>query len=209
MSLDTSIDLLFHEKEAKAKGVSFICGVDEAGRGPLAGPVVAAAVYFSSYSNLPNTINDSKKLTAKVRQEIKIHLEKSAHTHIGIGIINNERIDEINILQATHEAMRQAVLNLKHKIELCLIDGLPVPNFPYPSQNIIKGDSKSLSIASASIIAKETRDDIMRDFAKKFPHYGFEQHKGYGTKKHLEALDKFGACPIHRTSFAPVRKGNK
>ena len=199
-------DLLFYEKEAFSKGFSSICGVDEAGRGPLAGPVVAAAVYFSNYNHLPSKINDSKKLTPEIRQDIKLSLENSEHIHIGISIVDNVVIDEINILQATHRAMRNAIIDIKQKVDLCLIDGLPVPNLPYYSKNIIKGDSKSLSIAAASIIAKETRDDIMREFAKQFPQYGFEKHKGYGTKKHIIAIEKFGPCFIHRKSFAPIKR---
>ena len=204
--MSNPVDLLFYEREAKAQGLCKICGIDEAGRGPLAGPVVAAAVFFSSYKNLPPHINDSKKLTPKERQEIKFDLEQNPAVHIGISIVNNIQIDKINILQATHQAMREASKALELDLDLCLIDGLAVSNFPFPSQNIIKGDSKSLSIASASIIAKETRDQLMQKYDKQYPEYGFAKHKGYGTKQHLEALEKFGATPIHRRSFAPVAR---
>ena len=165
---------------------SYICGIDEAGRGPLAGPVVAGAVILPKDCRILY-INDSKKLSEKRRNELFDIIKEEAVTY-GIGIIDAARIDEINILQATYEAMRSAINNLNPKVDI-----KQVP--------IIKGDAKSISIAAASVLAKVTRDRIMEEYDKKYPEYGFAKHKGYGTKQHIQALEQFGASPIHRRTF--------
>ena len=199
--------LLFYEKEMEDRGFSFIAGVDEAGRGPLAGPVVAAAVIIHDTTILPEGINDSKKLTASIRAKLKKEIEENPNFEIGIGIADNNEIDDINILNATHLAMKRAVEKLK-KCDICLIDGLPIKGLHIEHKAIVKGDSKSLSIAAASIIAKETRDEMMIKYAEQFPEYSFEKHKGYGTKAHTQALNEHGPCKIHRFSFAPVREAS-
>ncbi|MCB1233147.1 MAG: ribonuclease HII [Verrucomicrobiae bacterium] len=195
-----SLDL---EAEMRASGYRLVAGIDEAGRGPLAGPVVAAAVI------LPNdfrhkTLNDSKQVSAKKRDALYAEITKSESILWASAAVDHAEIDRINILQATYLAMRTALAALSMPADAALIDGKPVPNFPIPHRGVVKGDSLSLSIAAASIIAKVERDRLMCDYAAKWPVYGFEQHKGYGTKHHLEALRKHGPCPIHRKSFAPV-----
>ncbi len=192
-----------HEEAARSEGFSIIAGIDEAGRGPLAGPVVAAAciipegVFFLG-------IDDSKKLLPKVRQKLFEQLVNDQRISFGIGISSHEEIDQINILQATIVAMQRAIANLSITPHLLLVDGRQKLNISIPSKYIIRGDSASQSIAAASIIAKETRDGMMLDYHQKWPEYKFDQHKGYGTALHLEALDKHGPSPIHRRSFAPV-----
>jgi len=196
---------LEYEKEKRADGFRRIAGIDEAGRGPLAGPVSAAAVILpEGFSH--SLLNDSKKLSQKRREEIYEELTSHPLVEWGLAYAERDEIDELNILKATHAAMARAVQRIAEPPDFCLIDGLPVPQFPIPSQGIVKGDSKSLSIAAASVIAKVSRDRIMLEYAKKYPEYGFERHKGYGTKLHLEALRKYGPCPIHRCSFAPVAR---
>ncbi|MBI5206692.1 MAG: ribonuclease HII [Candidatus Firestonebacteria bacterium] len=187
------------------KGFNFVAGIDEAGRGPLAGPVVAAAVILQPNIEISG-INDSKKLSPKKREEIfNIIQEKSID--IGIGIISEKIIDEINILQATILAMQEAVLSLSHqKPDFLLIDGLEIKKFPIPNKKIIRGDSLSVSIASASIIAKVTRDRIMEKLDINYPEYSFREHKGYGTKKHCEAIARFGVTDIHRKTFCRVKE---
>lgn len=187
----------------RASGYRMICGVDEAGRGPLAGPVVAAAVIFTDEAHADSRIHDSKKITAKTR-DILFDLI-TAHAYIGVGICSAEEIDSINILQATLLAMARAVEALPVTPELALIDGNQLPKLGCKAQCIVKGDSISTSIAAASIIAKVTRDRMMAELAREYPHYGFDGHAGYGTAKHLEALKQHGPCPAHRRSFAPVR----
>lgn len=187
----------------RASGYRLICGVDEAGRGPLAGPVVAAAVIFTDEAHADARIHDSKKLTAKTRDALFDHI--MAHAHVGVGICSAQEIDAINILQATMQAMARAVEALPHTPELALIDGNRLPKLLCKAEYIIKGDSISTSIAAASIIAKVTRDRMMTELAREYPHYGFEGHAGYGTPAHLEALKTHGPCPAHRRSFAPVR----
>jgi ribonuclease HII len=179
-----------------------ICGVDEAGRGPLAGPVVAAAVILNP-QDIPAGLQDSKKLTEAKREALfPLIMEKA---QVGVGIADAARIDRDNILQATLWAMEQAVLELTPAPTHCLIDGNRVPQgLSARATALIKGDGRSLSIAAASIIAKVTRDRMMRAYALDFPHYGFDIHKGYGTAAHLAALRAHGPCPIHRTSFGPV-----
>lgn len=181
------------------EGYKIVCGVDEAGRGPLAGPVVAAAVILPPHAEIPG-LNDSKKLSDKRRREL-IPVIKEQAVAYGIGIATHEEIDRINILQATYLAMERALTQLNKTPDLALIDGNRAKDFGLPVKTVVKGDSLSASIAAASVLAKVTRDDIMLELAVTFPGYGFEIHKGYGTKAHYEAITKLGACPIHRMTF--------
>lgn len=178
---------------------SNICGIDEAGRGPLAGPVVAAAVILPKDARLLY-VNDSKQLSEKKREELYDVIMREA-VSVGVGIASPERIDEINILQADYEAMRDAVAQLTPQPDLLLNDAVIIPELAMKQISIIKGDAKSLSIASASIIAKVTRDRLMYEYDKMYPEYGFASNKGYGSKAHIEALKERGACPIHRRTF--------
>ena len=178
---------------------TYICGIDEAGRGPLAGPVVAGAVILPKDKDILY-VNDSKKLSEKRREELYVQIMEEALA-AAVGIVDNEVIDDINILQATYEAMRQAVASLKVAPQALLNDAVIIPGIDLPQEKIIKGDAKSISIASASIIAKVTRDHMMDEYDKIYPEYGFAKHKGYGTAQHVEALRKYGPCPIHRMSF--------
>ena len=191
------------ELERISSGYKIVAGVDEAGRGPLAGPVSAAAVILPARFE-HDLLDDSKKLTEKRRELLYDELTSRddiiwAHSYAEV-----DEISEINILKATHAAMARAVLSLSVVPGFCLIDGLPVADFPVKSAGIVKGDGKSLSIAAASIIAKVKRDRLMIQLAEKYPEYGFEKHKGYGTKIHMAALREYGPCPIHRRTFAPV-----
>jgi ribonuclease HII len=195
-----------HERALQEQGFLRIAGIDEAGRGPLAGPVVAAAVVFQN-SKIPQPgLNDSKKLSPRRRDELYQHLTQAAGVLWAVSIQDVKTIDRINILKATHQAMRTAALTLSRSPDHALIDGLPVPNFPIPHTALVQGDGRSQSIAAASIIAKVTRDRIMDDMDAIYPQYGFRQHKGYGTAAHLAALQTHGPCPIHRRSFAPVAR---
>ena len=178
---------------------SYICGIDEAGRGPLAGPVVAGAVILPKDCRILY-INDSKKLSEKRRNELFDIIKEEAVTY-GIGIIDAARIDEINILQATYEAMRSAINNLNPSPDILLNDAVKIPKVDIPQVSIIKGDAKSVSIAAASIVAKVTRDRMMVEYDKIYPEYNFADNKGYGSEKHREALKKFGPTPIHRNTF--------
>ncbi len=196
-------ELLAQEHKFWREGFSFVGGTDEAGRGPLAGPVVAAAVVFPIGAQIPK-VNDSKKLTDAQRVELHEAILAVVGVQWAVAELDVETIDRINILQASREAMRRAVKQLD-KIDYLLIDGLPVPGFDLPNTALIKGDARSASIAAASILAKVHRDKLMTVLAAEFPCYGFERNKGYGTKAHLEALKKFGICRVHRRSFAPVR----
>lgn len=189
------------------KGLKLICGVDEAGRGPLAGPVCAAAVILPPHIEIPG-LNDSKKLTDKKRRELFPVIKEQAIAY-GIGLASHEEIDRINILQATYLAMERAIAQLSVKPELVLIDGNRAKDFGLPVQTVIKGDSLSASIAAASVLAKVTRDDLMLDAAKDYPQYAFDVHKGYGTKAHYEALRAYGPSPIHRMSFLKKFYGEK
>ena len=177
----------------------YICGIDEAGRGPLAGPVVAGAVILPKGLKIPY-LNDSKQLSEKKREELYDVIMEQA-VSVGVGIVSPERIDEINILQATYEAMREAVGTLSYRPDVLLNDAVIIPELTIPQEKIIKGDAKSLSIAAASVIAKVTRDRMMKAYHELFPEYGFEKHKGYGSKEHIEMIQKIGPCAIHRRSF--------
>ncbi len=189
--------LMRYEREYDSEGL--IAGVDEAGRGPLAGPVVAAAVILHPGAEILG-INDSKKLSEKKRETLYPEILDKAMA-VGIGIVSAARIDEINILQATYEAMRKAVEGLCFSPDLLLVDAVTIPGLAVKQVPIIKGDAKSLSIGAASIVAKVTRDRLMRELDAIYPQYGFEGHKGYGTAAHIAALKEFGPCPVHRRSF--------
>ncbi|MDF1859711.1 MAG: ribonuclease HII [Verrucomicrobiales bacterium] len=194
---------LAHERKLIREGFPVVAGIDEAGRGPLAGPVSAAAVV------LPNgyrhkILNDSKKLTEKTRESLYEEIVGDSRIRWASAMVDAGEIDRINVLQATWEAMRRAFLQLDPPPDIALIDGKPVKDFPTPHRGLVKGDSLSLSIAAASIIAKVERDRLMHRYAEQYPEYAFERHKGYGTLIHREAILKFGPCPIHRRSFAPV-----
>jgi ribonuclease HII len=197
--------LLVMEKELHDEGFSFVAGVDEAGRGPLAGPVVAAAVIFFDYTKIPEVF-DSKQLTEKVREELFEVLTSRDDIIFAFAEVDNDEIDRINILQATHLAMRTAVDKLSQKPDFVLIDGNPVKSMPYPNRSVVKGDAKCAAISAASIIAKVHRDRLMCKYAELYPEYGFDIHKGYGTAAHIEAVKTYGATPIHRKTFAPVRE---
>jgi ribonuclease HII len=189
------------------RGIHIICGVDEAGRGPLAGPVCAAAVILPPNVEIPG-LNDSKKLSDKKRRELYPVIKEMAVAY-GLAFADHSEIDEINILQATYLAMERAIAQLSVKPELALIDGNRAKDFGIPVETVVHGDSLSASIAAASILAKVTRDDYMMEMAQKYPGYDFEIHKGYGTKAHYAALTKLGACPIHRMSFLKKFYGEK
>ncbi len=198
----TDPKLYQYEQDLYDKGIHLIAGVDEAGRGPLAGPVVAAAVILKKGATF-TYVDDSKKLTEKQRDLALIEIKKQALA-IGIGIASVEEIDLINIYRAAREAMLSAIGQLKIKPEFLLIDAMPMEiDIPYLS--LIKGDALSVSIAAASIVAKTTRDAYMLEMDKIFPEYGFKQHKGYGTKQHLEAIERYGITPIHRKTYEPIK----
>lgn len=204
MTQDDSLEPDFSfELAARAQGFSWVCGIDEAGRGPLAGPVVAAAVILD-LENIPRGLNDSKKLDGATREALFAELVKSAK--IGVGIGDEIRIDRDNILAATLWAMADAVHNLNEIPHYALVDGNRAPKLSCRVQTIISGDARSLSIAAASIIAKVTRDRIMVSLDHEFPGYGFARHKGYGTAFHHAALLELGPCIHHRKSFAPIAK---
>lgn len=199
------------ERRLLQKGIEVIAGVDEAGRGPLAGPVVAAAVVFPRawiQSGLPRKLrglNDSKQLTAEVRDHFFDLLGAWDGIGVGVGIVDVETIDRVNILRASHLAMYEALTRLISPPQHVLVDGLPVASLAFEQTSVVNGDGLSYSIAAASILAKVTRDRIMLEYDRQYPDYGFVRHKGYATPEHLEALRLQGPCPIHRRSFAPVR----
>lgn len=195
------------EESCYAEGFEIICGVDEAGRGPLAGPVCAAAVILPRGLEIPG-LTDSKKLTDKKRRELMPVIKEQAVAY-GIGFASEKEIDEINILQATYLAMERALAQLEGKADLALIDGNRAKDFGMHVKTVVKGDSLSANIAAASVLAKVTRDDIMVEMAEKYPQYGFEIHKGYGTKAHYAALTEHGPCEIHRMSFLKKFYGEK
>ncbi len=204
---------LDHEHHLFQQGYPLVAGIDEAGRGPLAGPVIAAVVildknFYKKFHSIKilQEINDSKKITSKKREEIIQPLWYNCN-QIGIGVVHNNTIDRINILQASFLAMKKALSSLKEKPNIILLDGqFPLPNCSYKQEAIKGGDTSIFSIAAASIVAKVTRDKLMEKFHQKYPNYGFDRHKGYGTKKHIEYLTRYGPCPIHRRSFKPVAK---
>lgn len=200
-------DMLAIENGLFEQGVELICGVDEAGRGPLAGPVCAAAVILPKGVEIPG-LNDSKKLSDKRRRELFPVIKEVAVAY-GIAMVNHAEIDRINILQATYEAMGRAISQLPVKPDLALVDGNRSADFGVNVQTVVHGDSLSASIAAASILAKVTRDDYMLEMARQYPGYGFEIHKGYGTKAHYEALRQLGASPIHRMTFLKKFYGEK
>ncbi|BCR35589.1 ribonuclease HII [Mariniplasma anaerobium] len=198
----TEFNLYQFEDELYEKGITYIAGIDEAGRGPLAGPVVAAAVILKKGAKL-NYVDDSKKLSEKQRQKALIEIKEHALA-IGIGISSVDEIDRINIYRAAREAMHSAIKQLKIKPEFLLIDAMPM-EIDIPNKSIIKGDQKSISIAAASIVAKTTRDQYMIEMDKVFPLYNFKQHKGYGTKEHIELIKRHGYTPIHRKTYEPIK----
>ena len=195
------------EEELFSQGYQLVCGVDEAGRGPLAGPVCAAAVILPKHLVIPG-LDDSKKLSDKCRRELFPMIKEQA-VAFGIGLASHEEIDEINILQATFLAMERAIAQLQVKPEYALIDGNREKDFGLPVKTVVKGDSLSSSIAAASVLAKVTRDDLMLEMAEEYPGYGFEIHKGYGTKAHYAALAEKGPSPIHRMTFLKKLYGTK
>lgn len=190
---------LMKEFDREYKIYGTVCGIDEAGRGPLCGPVVAAAVILPDEYNILY-INDSKKLSETKRKEVYKEIDKYAIAY-GVGIVSPERIDEINILQATYEAMRTAIHKLSVTPDILLNDAVTIPMVDIKQVPIIKGDAKSQSIAAASIVAKVTRDHLMEEYDKLYPEYGFAKHKGYGTAAHIKAIKEYGPCPIHRRTF--------
>ena len=203
----SNINMWEIEDSFYADGVNVICGVDEAGRGPLAGPVCAAAVILPPHLEIPG-LTDSKKLTDKKRRELYPIIKEQAIAY-GIGMASEQEIDEINILQATFLAMQRALDQLNIKPDLALIDGNREKDFGVPVKTVVKGDSLSMNIAAASILAKVTRDDLMVKLAEEYPQYGFEIHKGYGTKAHYAALTVHGPSPIHRMTFLKKFYGEK
>ena len=192
-----------YERAAIAAGHAIVAGVDEAGRGPLAGPVAVAAVILPQECYLPH-LNDSKKLSHAVREELFAQIIEQAISY-HVALMDADMIDRMNILQATRTGMYEAIAALTPAPDKVLIDAVELPKLSMPSQSIIKGDAKSVSIAAASILAKVTRDHLMESYDIQYPHYGFAKHKGYGTREHIDAIRKYGICPIHRKSFDPIR----
>ena len=211
-SKDESVRLkLMYKYELKefSRGKKLICGIDEAGRGPLAGPVVSAAVvlpilYSENDFREWEGLNDSKKVSARNREKLSKRLLEHPHVYIGIGIVSEQVIDKHNILEATRISMRRAVANLNIRPDCLLIDGMFLPGVDYSQKKIIDGDSLSLSIAAASIMAKVTRDNIMCQYHEEYPVYAFDKHKGYGTREHFDRIKQYGPCKIHRRSFRPI-----
>ncbi len=194
--------MLYYERKLKKQGKRFIAGLDEAGRGPLAGPVVASAVILKDLKFV-NKIADSKVLTRSFRERAYEEILEKAH--VGIGVVSEKVIDEINIFRATHLAMELAIYDLGIKPDYVLIDGITYPEIPHPKLALVDGDSRSISIACASIVAKVMRDFIMLYYDILYPKYGFAQHKGYATKMHLRAIRRYGPTPIHRFTFSPIK----
>ena len=206
-----AIDRFEFERALWSQGTTRISGVDEAGRGTLAGPVVAAAVMLphrwreTGVDGRLRDLNDSKQLTAAQREEFFTILTAHPEVRYAVAVVNADIIDRINILQATHRAMNDALAQLQPGPEHVLVDGRPVKTMTFPNTALVKGDARSYSIAAASVLAKVTRDRMMLEFATQFPAYGFAEHKGYGTPQHLAAIAAHGPCPIHRRSFAPMK----
>lgn len=205
------VDRFESERELWTRGVTCVAGVDEAGRGPLAGPVVAAAVVLpqvwqdGGFDERLRDLNDSKQLTEAQREAFFAILTAHSEIRFGIATVDATVIDRINILHATHRAMNDALAQLQPPPEHVLVDGNPVKSLRFPQTALVKGDARSYSIAAASVLAKVTRDRMMLEFNRQFPAYGFAEHKGYGTPQHLAAIAKLGPCPIHRRSFAPLK----
>ncbi len=192
------------ERDLAMRGFSCVAGVDEAGRGPLAGPVVAAAcVLYPGFFLFG--LNDSKQLTAEKRSELYLSLVNDPLIFYGLGVVDVEEIDRLNILQASLLAMQKALLTLPKRPDYMLVDGNVLPKVDFPGKAIVEGDAKSLSIAAASVFAKVTRDRLMDELDEKYPLYGFKKHKGYATLEHRKAIEEFGPCPIHRKSFEPIK----
>jgi len=185
-----------------SSGTRLVAGVDEAGRGPLAGPLVAAAVLFLKPKIFAG-LDDSKKISPRTRERLFIEITSSCEVRFAVAVKDSAEVDRLNVLRATHEAMRETLLSL-HGVEHALVDGLPVPGLPVPHDSVVGGDGRSFSIAAASVLAKVTRDRLMLEYDATYPAYGFARHKGYATREHLATLHKHGPCPIHRRSFAPV-----
>ncbi|MFC1467567.1 ribonuclease HII [Verrucomicrobiota bacterium] len=208
-------DILLYERKAWTSGFSLVAGVDEAGRGPLVGPVVAAAVVFDVgflSAGVPDELlglTDSKALTEKKRDHFFELLRGLDAVQIGVGVCSAEEIDRINILRATHKAMALALDDLDVAAQFALVDGNPVQGLPCPSENIVKGDALSLSISAASVIAKVTRDRMIYELDKLHPEYGFARHKGYGTAEHIAAIHEHGPLPCHRKTFRPISELNQ
>ena len=206
------MDRFQFERDLLNRGIKRIAGVDEAGRGPLAGPVVAAAAVLPPVwmeSGLPvalRGLNDSKQLSATQREKFFAFLASSGEFLYGVAVIEAQVIDTINILRATHQAMREALEELRPAPDHVLVDGLPVPSLRLAHTSLVRGDARSYSIAAASILAKVSRDRLMLEYDRQYPLYGFAEHKGYGTPRHLAALADHGPCPIHRRSFAPLKE---
>lgn len=203
----SQVDMWEIEDRCYGLGIQVICGVDEAGRGPLAGPVCAAAVILPKHLEIPG-LTDSKKLSDKKRRELFPLIQEQAVAY-GIGFASEQEIDEINILQATFLAMKRALAQLNGQADFALIDGNRETDFGLPVKTVVKGDSLSANIAAASVLAKVSRDDVMLELAKQYPAYGFDVHKGYGTRAHYAALEACGPCPIHRTTFLKKFYGQK
>ena len=197
--------MLAYERDAWSRGRRLVAGVDEAGRGPLAGPVVAAAVALPRDRPIGG-LDDSKKLRPAVREELFAALEADAEVHVGVGVCSVEEIERLNILGATRRAMRAAVEALPVRPDFVLVDGMFIRGMTIPHRKVVRGDCLSASIAAASIVAKVTRDRMMRELDARYGVYGFARHKGYGTRLHLAMLKKHGPCPAHRKGFAPVRE---
>ncbi len=198
-------DPFFHEAKARKAGFDLIAGVDEVGRGPLAGPVAAAAVILPEGLTLPG-IKDSKQMTEKAREKAFSVIHHKALA-VSVGVVSHRFIDEFNILKASLEAMKRAVLSLRPAAKYLLVDGIYTVSVPIPQKCLKKGDQRSMSISAASVMAKVYRDRIMRSYDERFPEYGFRDNKGYGTQKHLAALRRYGPCPIHRLTFKRVLEG--
>jgi len=201
---DDLIDPTYFERQLRRQGATLVAGIDEAGRGPLAGPVVAAAVILPEHFDLPG-LTDSKKLTEKKREQLFGPIRQQALA-VGVGFAHAEEIDEINILQATVQSMCRAVARLKVTPQHLLIDGITPLPLSIDQQTIKKGDSRSLSVAAASVIAKVVRDRMMKVYARHYPDYGFEGHKGYGSARHRQLIAEHGPCPLHRKTFGGVRE---